>query len=179
MWQMEYVMDGECHRECDRQRVWQRCDCSGRSILKSVPWHPLSLQGSDISALLVLVSKRESCWSLQTKFVKGLWGFSDEILLQITPRLPGIMFNSESFPFNQVAQFPIDDFTVQDLLYNPFLFSIYNLREWRGKGVSSMYRVFWGQCQLDYIENRVKVTHGGWKSDDMCYFQPSRLWGKA
>ena len=73
--------------------------------------------------------------------------------VQIILRLPGIMFHSESFPFNQVAQFPVDDFAVQDLLHNPFLFSIYNLREWRGEGVLSMYRVFRGQCQLDYVEN--------------------------
>ena len=91
------------------------------------------------------------------KFRYSFWG------VKIIPRLPGIMFNSESFPFNQVVQFPIDDFAVQDLLYNPFLFSIYDLWEWRGKRVSSMYRVFQGQCQLDYVENRVKATHGGGK----------------
>ena len=88
--------------------------------------------------------------------------------MQIIPRLPGIVFNSKSFPFNQVAQFPVDDFAVQDLLHNPFLFSIYNLREWRGKGVLSMYRVFRGQCQLDYIENRMKVAHGGGKLKVVC-----------
>ena len=88
--------------------------------------------------------------------------------MQIIPRLPGIMLNSESFPFNQVAQFPVDDFAVQDLLHNPFLFSIYNLQEWRGKGMLSMYRVFQGQCQLDYIENRMKVAHGEGKSEMVC-----------
>ena len=88
--------------------------------------------------------------------------------MQIIPRLPGIVFNSESFPFNQVAQFPVDDFTIQDLLHNPFLFSVYNLREWRGKGVSSVYRVFRGWCQLDYVENRMKAAHGGGKLKVVC-----------
>ena len=80
------------------------------------------------------------------------------------------MFNSESFPFNQVTQFLVDDFAVQDLLHNPFLFSIYNLQdqEWRGKGMSSTYRVFWGQCQLNYVENRMKATHGGGKLEAVC-----------
>ena len=27
--------------------------------------------------------------------------------------------------------------------------------------MSSMYRVFWGQCQLDYVENWMKAAHGG------------------
>ena len=96
------------------------------------------------------------------KFRYSFWG------VQIIPRLPGIMFNSESFPFNQVTQFPVDDFAVQDLLHNPFLFSIYNLWEWRGKGMSSTYRVFQGQCQLDYIENRMKAAHGGGELEAVC-----------
>ena len=96
------------------------------------------------------------------KFRYSFWG------MQIILRLPGIMFNSKSFPFNQVAQFPVDDFAVQDLLHNPFLFSIYNLQEWRGKGMLSTYGVFRGQCQLDYVENRMKAAHGGGKSETVC-----------
>ena len=98
--------------------------------------------------------------------------------MQIIPRLPGIMFNSESFPFNQVAQFPVDNFAVQDLLHNPFLFSVYNLREWRGKEMSSMYRVFQGQFQLDYIENRMKVAHGGGKLKAVCAISNLLDYGK-
>ena len=106
------------------------------------------------------------------KFHYLFWG------MQIIPRLPGIMFDSESFPFNQVAQFLVDDFAVQDLLHNPFLFSIYNLREWRGKGMSSMYRVFRGQCQLDYIENRMKAAHGGGKLKAVCAISDLPDYGK-
>ena len=98
--------------------------------------------------------------------------------VQIILRFPGIMFDSGSFPFNQVAQFPVDDFAVQDLLHNPFLFSIYNLQEWRGKGVSSMYRVFQGQCQLDYIENRMKAAHGGGKLKAVCAISDLPDYGK-
>ena len=78
------------------------------------------------------------------------------------------MFDSKSFPFNQVAQFLVNDFAVQDLLHNPFLFSIYNLREWRRKEMLSMYRVFRGQCQFDYVENRMKAAHGGGKLEVVC-----------
>ena len=60
------------------------------------------------------------------------------------------MFNSESFPFNQVTQFPVDDFAGT------------------GKGMSSTYRVFWDQCQLDYVENRMKAAHGGGKLEAVC-----------
>ena len=98
--------------------------------------------------------------------------------VQIIPRLPGIMFHSESFLFNQVAQFPVDDSAVQDLLHNPFLFSVYNLREWRGKGVLSMYRVFWGQCQLDYVENGMKAAHGGGKLKAVCTISDLLDYGK-
>ena len=88
------------------------------------------------------------------------------------------MFDSESIPFNQVVQFPVDDFAVQDLLHNPFLFCTYNLWEWRGKGMSSMYRVFRGQCQLDYVENRMKAAHGGGKLEAVCTISDLPDYGK-
>ena len=37
-----------------------------------------------------------------------------------------------------------------------------------GKGMLSTYRVFWGQCQLNYIENRMKAAHGGGELEAVC-----------
>ena len=44
--------------------------------------------------------------------------------VDIVPRLPGVMLDSKSFPFHQVAELPIHHLAVQNFLYNPFLFTI-------------------------------------------------------
>ena len=50
---------------------------------RSVPWHPLPLQGSDDPALLAICCEKGWCWILQTELVKVLQGISDEILWHI------------------------------------------------------------------------------------------------
>jgi hypothetical protein len=47
-----------------------------------------------------------------------VWG------MNIVPSLPRVVFNTETFPFDEIPQFPIDHLTVQNLLYYPFLFAI-------------------------------------------------------
>ena len=46
--------------------------------------------------------------------------------MNIIPRFPGIVFNTETIPFDQVTQFPVDHLTVQDFLHYPLLLAIYN-----------------------------------------------------
>ena len=75
--------------------------------------------------------------------------------MNIFLRFPGIVLNSISFPLDQVAQFPVNHLTVQDLFHNPFFFSIYNFRKWGKEWVSPMYRVFRCKGQLNDIKDQV------------------------
>ena len=54
--------------------------------------------------------------------------------MNIFPRFPGIVLDSVSFPFDQVAQFPVNHLTVQDLFHNPFFFSVYDFWKRGGSG---------------------------------------------
>jgi len=42
------------------------------------------------------------------------------------PRFPGIVLNTETLPFDQVTQFPVDHPTIQDFLHHPLFFTIHN-----------------------------------------------------
>ena len=66
--------------------------------------------------------------------------------------LPGIMFNFESFPFDQVMQLLVNHPTVQDFFYNPFLFSLYDLWDWGRTRASAWYWVLQCRGQFDNIE---------------------------
>ena len=78
------------------------------------------------------------------------------------------MFNSESVPLDQVLQFPIDHSAIEDLLYNPFFFSVDDFREWGWRYMSTLYWVFrcWGK--FDDIENRVESAHRRGKLKSVC-----------
>ena len=66
------------------------------------------------------------------------------------------MFDSKSFPFDQVAQFPIDHFAIQNFFYNPFLFFLYDFWKWGGGTRSSAWdQVIWCRGQFDNIEDWV------------------------
>ena len=75
------------HTRCLRGRIClelQDRDIPSESekvVEKGVPLHPPPLQGSDISALLMITFEKGWCRSLQTECGKGLRGDSDE-----TPR---------------------------------------------------------------------------------------------
>ena len=54
--------------------------------------------------------------------------------MNIFLRFSGIVLDSISFPFDQVAQFLVNHLTVQDLFHNPFFFSVYDFRKRGGSG---------------------------------------------
>ena len=64
--------------------------------------------------------------------------FHDKVQgMNIFPRFPRIMLNSVSFPFDQVAQFPVNHLTIQDLFHNPLFFSVYDFWKRGGPGIGS------------------------------------------
>ena len=75
-----------------------------------------------------------SSWVFLMKFCDEVWG------MNISPRFPGIVLNSVSFPLDQVVQFPVNHLTVQDLFHDPFFFSIYDFQKRGGEWVSPVYR---------------------------------------
>jgi len=69
------------------------------------------------------------------------------------------MFNPEVLPFDEVTELPIHHFTVQDFFYHPFLFSVDDLRRWRGSCMPSRDWVVRSWSQFYYIEHRVDTAH--------------------
>jgi hypothetical protein len=61
--------------------------------------------------------------------------------MDIVPRFPRVVLNAKVLPFNQVPKLPVDHLAVQDLFYNPFLFTIYDIRGRRTVNGSSVTRV--------------------------------------
>jgi hypothetical protein len=47
-----------------------------------------------------------------------VWG------MNVIPSLPRVVFDTETFSFDEILQFPVDHLTVQNLLHYPFLFAI-------------------------------------------------------
>ena len=88
--------------------------------------------------------------------------------MNIVPRLPGIMFNPEPFPFDKVAKFPVHHFAVQNLFHYPFLFTFYDLWRWWGIGATARDGVCWGWSQLDDIEDWMQSAHGRWEMEMIC-----------
>jgi hypothetical protein len=68
------------------------------------------------------------------------------------------MFNPEVLPFDEVTELPIHHFTVQDFFYHPFLFSVDDLRRWRGSRTPSRDWVVRSWSQFYYIEHRVDTA---------------------
>jgi len=46
--------------------------------------------------------------------------------MNIIPRFPGIVLNTETLSFHQVTQFLVHHPTIQDFLHHPLLFAIHN-----------------------------------------------------
>ena len=60
--------------------------------------------------------------------------------VDIVPGFPSIVFNFESVPLDQVMQFPIDHSAIQNLLYDPFFFSINDFWEQGVLGDTSKFQ---------------------------------------
>ena len=76
----ECLRDGICPESRDRD-ISSESESeseSGKVVGKGVPLHPPPLQGSDVSALLMITFKKGWPRSPQIIYVEGLWGVSNE-----------------------------------------------------------------------------------------------------
>ena len=78
--------------------------------------------------------------------------------MNVIPRLPRIVFHPVPLPLDKEPQFPVDHLGVQDLLNDPFLFSVDELRRRRWFRTTSGDGIRGGWCQLDDIENGMKAA---------------------
>ena len=88
--------------------------------------------------------------------------------MDIVPGLPRVMFDPKVFPFYQIPELPVDDFTVQDFFDNPFFFSFDDLWERQRWNTSPFNQVNRGWREFDYIEDWVQATHGRWEFQPIC-----------
>ena len=81
-------------------------------------------------------------------------------ITKIIPVLPGVVFHTVAFPFDQVLQLPAEHAAVEDFFYHILLLTVNKLRRWWWRCMSTGDGVSRRECQLDHIEHWMEATHG-------------------
>jgi len=81
-------------------------------------WHWMERNGAEVDRMDVMSSTRVPLVKIRHQFR----------CMNIIPRFPGIVLNTETFPFDQVTQFPVNHLTIQDFLHHPLFFAIHNFQ---------------------------------------------------
>jgi hypothetical protein len=79
--------------------------------------------------------------------------------MNIIPRFPRVMLDSETLPLYKILQFPIDHLTIQNFFDNPFLFFIHNFQRWWRFWNMTSNRIRQSWSEFDNIEDRMKMAY--------------------